>query len=84
MRHKEIDILRGLAMVNIVLIHTAFWSGQQYIPYWFSNLTLLVDVPVFFFLAGSISLSKYPFKSNLKNTVKVIFVYFCFKKIILE
>ena len=51
-------------MVNIVLIHTAFWSGQQYIPYWFSNLILLVDVPVFFFLAGSISLSKYPFKSN--------------------
>lgn len=35
-----------------MLIHTAFHSGASYVPYWFANITLLFDVPVFFFLAG--------------------------------
>lgn len=51
-RNNNIDFLRGLATISIIIIHTAWWSGEGYLPKWFSNLTLLVDVPVFMFLAG--------------------------------
>ena len=51
-RNNNIDFLRGLATISIIIIHTAWWSGEGYLPRWFSGLTLLVDVPVFMFLAG--------------------------------
>lgn len=51
-RNNNIDFLRGLATISIIIIHTAWWSGEGYLPRWFSSLTLLVDVPVFMFLAG--------------------------------
>jgi len=51
-RNHFIDFLRGLAAINIVLIHTAFWSGMDYVPVWFENTTLILDVPMFFFIAG--------------------------------
>lgn len=51
-RDYNIDFLRGIATLCIILIHTAFWSGQSYLPHCFSNLTLLIDVPVFMFIAG--------------------------------
>ena len=51
-RNHNIDFLRGVAALCIVVIHTAWWSGTAYLPSWFSNLTLLIDVPVFMFLSG--------------------------------
>lgn len=51
-RNYNIDFLRGIATLFIILIHTAWWSGTGYLPLWFSNLTLLVDVPVFIFISG--------------------------------
>ena len=51
-RNYNIDFLRGIATICIIIIHTAFWSGVYYLPKWFSNLTLLVDVPVFIFISG--------------------------------
>ena len=51
-RNYNIDFLRGVATLCIILIHTAWWSGTGYMPTWFSNLTLLIDVPVFMFIAG--------------------------------
>lgn len=51
-RNYNIDFLRGIATMCIILIHTAWWSGTAYLPKWFSNLTLLIDVPVFMFIAG--------------------------------
>ncbi len=51
-RNYNIDFLRGIATLCIILIHTAFWSGEGYLPKWFSNLALLIDVPVFMFIAG--------------------------------
>lgn len=51
-RNYNIDFLRGIATLCIIFIHTAFWSGEGYLPKWFSNLSLLIDVPVFMFIAG--------------------------------
>ena len=47
-RVAGLDIFRGLAMINIVMIHTVFWWGERYAPAWSRNLALLVDVPLFF------------------------------------
>ena len=63
-RNYTIDFLRGCACIFIILIHTAWWSGQKYLPSWFSNLFLLVDVPIFVFLSG---LSYNYFESIGKN-----------------
>lgn len=51
-RNVYLDFFRGCATISVMLIHTAFHSGASYVPYWFANITLLFDVPVFFFLAG--------------------------------
>lgn len=51
-RDMRIDLYRGLGAVGVIAIHTAFWSGESYVPSWFQSLTLLVDVPYFFFIAG--------------------------------
>ena len=61
-RDYSIDFFRGIAVLSIILIHTAFWSGTVYVPYWFENITLLIDVPVFFFLAGESAF--YSFKKD--------------------
>jgi len=63
-RNYNIDFLRGVATLCIIIIHTAFWSGEAYLPPWFSNLTLLVDVPAFMYISG-ISFSYV--KSFMKN-----------------
>ena len=51
-RNHTIDFLRGLAVISIILIHTAWWSGMYYLPTKFSSLFLLFDVPIFMFIAG--------------------------------
>lgn len=51
-RNNNIDFLRGIATLCIILIHTSFWTGEMYLPAWFKNLTLLIDVPVFMFISG--------------------------------
>lgn len=65
-RNYYLDTARGLAAIMVILIHTAFHSGNSYVPPIVANFTLLFEVPAFFFLAGwSFSYSK----SN-KNYVK--------------
>ena len=51
-RNNIIDFLRGCACICIVLIHTAWWSGETYLPKWFSSLFLFLDVPLFMFISG--------------------------------
>lgn len=52
LRNTYIDMLRGIAALGIISIHTAFWSGESYTPIWFRSVTLMLDVPFFFFLSG--------------------------------
>ncbi len=51
-RNHLIDVLRGIAAINIIFIHTVFWSGTSYVPDFMRNIALFLDVPFFFFLAG--------------------------------
>lgn len=51
-RNYYIDFMRGLAIISVILIHTAWHSGQKYVPEIVRNLTLLYEVPAFFFISG--------------------------------
>lgn len=51
-RNHYLDFLRGVAAVNIIFIHTVFWSGTSYVPTSLQTLSLILDVPFFFFLSG--------------------------------
>ncbi|MEN6594878.1 MAG: acyltransferase family protein [Clostridiaceae bacterium] len=73
-----IDFLRGFAAINIVIIHTAFWSGTQYVPMWFQSLTLLIDVPLFFFIAGWAFSYSNSFEKSLLNVFKTHLKYTVF------
>ena len=68
-RNNAIDFLRGCACIFIILIHTAWWSGTRYLPRWFSNLFLFIDVPVFIFISG---ISYNYFESIVKNIKNIL------------
>lgn len=51
-RDYNLDFFKGLASISIVFIHTAFYSGETYIPGIMRTICLLVDVPLFIFLSG--------------------------------
>ena len=51
-RDLSLDYLRGLAAINIIFIHTCFFSGGAYVPVAMQSLSLIIDVPFFFFLSG--------------------------------
>lgn len=77
-RNYYIDFLRGLAAINIIIIHTAFWSGSSYVPSIIQSITLLLDVPFFFFLSGwSFSYVKSGIK-NIKGIFSIQEKYFLF------
>ena len=65
-RNYYLDFLRGIAAINIIIIHTAFWSGGNYVPTCIQNLTLMLDVPFFFFLAGW----SFAYVKSCKNIIK--------------
>jgi len=69
-RNYYIDVLKGIAIISVILIHTAFHSGSSYVPTWFSNFTLLFEVPMFFFLAGW----SYSYSKGNKSYVKGIII----------
>ena len=51
-REHYIDLVRGICAVSIVFIHTCFFSGDGYVPRPMRSISLLLDVPAFFFIAG--------------------------------
>lgn len=51
-REHYIDLVRGIRAVSIILIHTCFFSGTAYVPMPMRSISLLLDVPAFFFIAG--------------------------------
>ncbi|MCR5510712.1 MAG: acyltransferase [Lachnospiraceae bacterium] len=50
-RNPYLDACRGVAAISVIAIHTAFY-GYLFVPDWFKSLTLLIDVPFFFYLSG--------------------------------
>ncbi len=70
-----IDLARGICVISIIFIHTVFWSGGNYVPNWVRNLSLLVDVPLFFFLTGC-TMSIYSKLNPLKQILKLALLFF--------
>ena len=61
-RDLYIDFAKGLATISIIFIHTAFWSGQLYIPAEVRVFSLVFDVALFYGLSGITS------GSNIEKT----------------
>ncbi|ASW75460.1 acyltransferase [Chryseobacterium piperi] len=61
-RDLYIDFAKGLATLSIIFIHTAFWSGQFYIPTEVRVFSLVFDVALFYALSGITS------GSNIEKT----------------
>ncbi|OKH37908.1 hypothetical protein NIES2119_12255 [[Phormidium ambiguum] IAM M-71] len=51
-RDGFIDFSKGFLILWVVQIHTVFWSGQMYISDLPRELSLLIDVGLFFFISG--------------------------------
>jgi surface polysaccharide O-acyltransferase-like enzyme len=52
-RDYSIDFFKGITAISIIFIHTVWWSGQSYVPNIVAQFSLLIDVPLFFFLSGA-------------------------------
>jgi len=51
-RDLYIDFAKGVATLSIIFIHTAFWSGQFYMPTEARVFSLVFDVALFYALSG--------------------------------
>ena len=70
----ELDIIRGLCVIGIVMIHSTFWSGEAYVPNFVQSLSLLIDAPAFFFIAGA-SVATSGTINPLKTIYKILFYF---------
>lgn len=80
-RDLYIDFAKGIATLSIIFIHTAFWSGQYYIPTEIRVLSLVFDVPIFFILSGITSgndIQKTLYRLLKLQITYMIFVTFLF------
>lgn len=77
-RDYSLDFFRGLSVLNIIMIHTAFHSGEMYVPNFFSQITLLFDVPLFFFYAGWSSFYSNSVGKLVKNLIKMLIEWIIF------
>ena len=80
-RDLYIDFAKGFATLSIIFIHTAFWSGQFYIPTEVRVLSLLIDVPLFYALSGLTSgnnIEKTLYRLLKLQITYMIFVTFLF------
>ncbi|EKB60876.1 acyltransferase family protein [Bergeyella zoohelcum] len=51
-RDLYIDFAKGFATISVIFIHSAFFSGQLYVPSEVRSLSLLFDVVLFYALSG--------------------------------
>lgn len=64
-RDQVIDLFKGFTILWVIHIHTVFWSGYLYLPNYLRELSLFIDVPIFFFLSGYLI-----FTGSLKDIFK--------------
>ncbi|MBT2621326.1 acyltransferase family protein [Chryseobacterium sp. ISL-6] len=80
-RDLYIDFAKGLATISIIFIHTAFWSGQFYIPAEVRVFSLVFDVALFYALSGITSganIEKTLYRLLKLQITYMIFVTFLF------
>ena len=78
-RIDSIDFIKGLAILNIILVHTVWWGGYTLINNTsvFKQLPLLFDIPVFFFVTGLLQSYKsfITFKKTVSTFLKQYSLY---------
>jgi surface polysaccharide O-acyltransferase-like enzyme len=52
-RDEQLDIIRGGAMIWVVLIHCIYWTACVPAGWAIAKSYLLVEMPIFFYLAGA-------------------------------
>ena len=77
-RDNSIDILRGIAVFAIIIIHTTFWSGESYVPDFVRSLSLLIDVPLFIFISGMTFNFNKSVTKNIKGLISIWKKYLVF------
>ena len=65
-RDKDLDFFRGVAAVNIILLHTSFHANLPVIIF----LTMMFDVPLFLFLSGWSAIYSHNFVNMLSRLMK--------------
>ena len=76
-RDLYIDFAKGLATLSIIFIHTAFWSGQFYIPAEVRVFSLVFDVALFYALSGITSGAN--IEKTLYRLLKLQITYMIFR-----
>ena len=77
-RLESVDIWKGVTILSVLVIHTCFYSGRLYLPDWTRRVTLLLDVPVFFFISGFLlqnRVTKTVFRRTWHQGVRLVFDY---------
>jgi hypothetical protein len=78
-RDPFVDWFKGIMILWVIHIHTVYWSGYAYVPEGVRQVTLLADVPIFFFISGYVTRPA-AFLSSLRKTiqqfVRLYFHYF--------
>ena len=69
MRDDKLDFFKGIAAISVLYIHTVFWSGGAYVPDFMRQLSLFIDVPIFFFIGGALFFQN---KVSLSSLFKLI------------
>lgn len=75
-RDKNIDGLRGLACISVVLIHTLFFPGEKIVPDYIKGMSLLIDVPLFFYIIGRSAVLSKVGGWNLSGIWKLLRIYY--------
>lgn len=68
-RDNYIDIVKGLLMLSVINIHTAYWALLRHTPDIIRQLAYFVDIPLFFFISGYL-LRSTDFIESLKNFLR--------------
>lgn len=77
-RNLSIDLFRGIAALGIILHHSISYNAAGYVPAYFVPITMLAEVPAFFFLSGATFYYLHDVKQYLCRLMKLAITYVIF------
>jgi len=78
MRDYSIDFFKGVTVLSIIFIHTVWWSGQNYVPNIIAQISLLIDIPMFFFLSGASATYAFKSKNPFSGILRLLLLFLLF------
>ncbi len=77
-RDEVLDFFKGITVIGIIFIHTVWWSGQSYVPNYVAQFSLLLDVPLFFFLSGASAVISFERNNPFSGIVRMVGMFSLF------